>query len=236
MKVKTDLDLCRNELKNAVAENLSEQPGNFKEGMFYYNTSTKSFHYYNGTGWVSLKPSEFFEFGKAAEGVLQIRSFVNGHSNPPQVINVELIDPADYDKAGSAAKAYGDAKLYTDTLFNNLIGLAPEELNTIYELAAAVQNNQNLLSSLQAIAEAGTKKTKVVSPALTPSNGICQWNCKHGLSLKSGDTSVICQVYEADTNEMVMCDTKIVSSTSVTFKIESSAAIAAGKYYAVFIG
>lgn len=53
-KVATNLDMLLNELLNARIQNLAANPVSPVEGQIYYNTATKSFQFYNGTGWVAL--------------------------------------------------------------------------------------------------------------------------------------------------------------------------------------
>lgn len=52
----TTLNLNRNELQNAVIQNLSADPSaaNSKVGMIYYNTVTKLLRQYDGTNWVDV--------------------------------------------------------------------------------------------------------------------------------------------------------------------------------------
>ena len=57
-----------------------------------------------------------------------------------------------YDAAGAAAQALEDAEDYTDTAVGNLVGAAPELLNTLQELAAALDNDPDTINSLQSIA------------------------------------------------------------------------------------
>ena len=59
---------------------------------------------------------------------------------------------ANYDSAGAAAQALSDAEDYTDTAVGNLVGAAPELLNTLQELAAALDNDPDTINSLQSIA------------------------------------------------------------------------------------
>lgn len=46
------IDLVKNQLLNAVFQNLATAPTSPKEGQFYYNTTDKKLYYYNGTAWV----------------------------------------------------------------------------------------------------------------------------------------------------------------------------------------
>lgn len=53
-KYVTNIDLNKNELQNAVMQNLATHPSNPKEGLIYYNTVDKTFYGWNGTKWEDL--------------------------------------------------------------------------------------------------------------------------------------------------------------------------------------
>lgn len=239
IKAKTGIDLCNNQLINAVLENkpMSSAPENPIAGSLFWDTAHNCLMIYDGAAWINYNPLSAFGFGKAAEGVLQILKYINSRT-APTVQNVELVDTSAFDTAGAAAAAYADARSYTDSQINKLLGDAPPEaLDTLKELADAVKKNQDLISSLQQLVRTGVEKSKVSCPALTPSSGVCTWLCDHGLTLNSwkNDNTVLCDVYTS-AGEKVLCDISINSAANVIIKIASDTTIAAGSYYALFVG
>lgn len=70
-----------------------------------------------------------------------------------------------YEAAGAAANALADANSYTDNAVAALVDGAPELLDTLNELAEALQDNPNVISTIQDVA-AGKQD------ALTAGNGI----------------------------------------------------------------
>lgn len=240
IKAKTGIDLCNNQLLNAVLENkaAASAPENPVAGSLYWDTTNNCLKIYNGSAWINYNPLDAFAFAKAAEGVLQILKYKNS-STAPTVENVTLVDTSKFDTAGMAAQAYADARSYTDSQINKLLGDAPPEaLDTLKELADAVEENQDLIASLQALVTNGVHKSKVSCPALTPSSGVCTWVCDHGLTLNSwkNDNTVLCEVYDANTSEKILCDVKINSAANVLISFASDTTITAGSYYAVFVG
>lgn len=239
IKAKSGIDLCNNQLINAVLENkpMSSAPGNPIAGSLFWDTAHNCLMIYDGAAWINYNPLSAFGFGKAAEGVLQILKYINSRT-APTVQNVELVDTSKFDTAGAAAAAEASAKIYTDNKISELLGGTPSEaLDTLKELADAVEKNQDLISSLQQLVRTGVEKSKVSCPALTPSSGVCTWLCDHGLTLNSwkNDNTVLCDVYTS-AGEKVLCDISINSAANVIIKIASDTTITAGSYYALFVG
>ena len=53
-KFLTNIDLNKNELQNAVIQNLSSDPGSPVEGQIWVNTTTDTLNFYDGTAVVVL--------------------------------------------------------------------------------------------------------------------------------------------------------------------------------------
>ncbi|PWL55392.1 MAG: hypothetical protein DBY38_02125 [Clostridium cadaveris] len=54
MKYLSNFDLCKNELQNAVLQNLATAPNNPKAGQIFFDSASNKFYGYNGTAWVDL--------------------------------------------------------------------------------------------------------------------------------------------------------------------------------------
>lgn len=54
MKYLSNIDLCKNELQNAVLQNLASAPADPKAGQIYFDSASSKFYGYNGSGWVDL--------------------------------------------------------------------------------------------------------------------------------------------------------------------------------------
>ena len=81
---------------------------------------------------------------------------VNGGNNSVE-IDRQTVDTW-YDAAGAASTAEQNANLYTDNAVSDLVGTAPQMLDTLQELATALQDNPDIITNLQDVA-AGKQDT-----------------------------------------------------------------------------
>ena len=81
---------------------------------------------------------------------------VNGGNNSVE-IDRQTVDTW-YDSAGSASAAQQAAQLYADNAVADLVGSAPAVLDTIQELATALENNPDIIADLENVA-AGKQDT-----------------------------------------------------------------------------
>lgn len=100
------IDLNRNELQNAVLQNLSVAPENAVNGMAYYDTQAKSFKFYENGAWTEY--ATYAEMTSALEGKVD------------QTVYAAKIEELETAIAGKAAKAttlegYGITDAYTKT-------------------------------------------------------------------------------------------------------------------------
>jgi len=100
-KFLTPIDLNKNQLLNAVVQNLSSAPATPAAGQIYFNTTANVYEVYNGTAWVSFLPSNSSLATIAAANASASAIAASGQKI------TGLADPTDAQDA--ATKAYVDA-------------------------------------------------------------------------------------------------------------------------------
>jgi hypothetical protein len=139
---------------------------NVKSGVFdAYGAADEA--YSNATSYADGLASNYDAAGSASNAQAAAEDYADGlasnYDAAGSAANAQAAaeDYADglavnYDAAGSAANAYANATSYTDSAVAGLVDSAPELLNTLNELAAAIGDDANFASSLTSLV--GTKQ------------------------------------------------------------------------------
>ena len=128
MKFFTDIDLRRNELQNAVIQNLATHPPEPPKGFIYFNTTDNTYYGWNGIDWIDL--------GKLAAG--DMSKSVYDRNDNDIVDKAENIDDGIY---SSTAEEVRDAVTKKHTHSNK--DLLDTYTQTEADLAEAVDNTHN---------------------------------------------------------------------------------------------
>lgn len=106
------------------------------------------------------------EYDETKSKVEQIEGANHSHTNKLELDKITDGKVADWDAkettAGSqekATKALTDAKAYSDEKIKELVGSAPETLDTIYEISAALQQNQGAVEAMTSQIAGKAEKT-----------------------------------------------------------------------------
>lgn len=126
MKHLSNIDLCKNELQNAVLQNLASAPADPKAGQIYFDSASSKFYGYNGSGWVDL--------GQVLTGA-SIVSLINASSS---ILDDNNLSAAAQDAIGkrhshaNATVLNAMEQAFTTALKNKLDGIAAGANNYVH--------------------------------------------------------------------------------------------------------
>lgn len=157
-----DLNLNKNELQNAVIQNLAAAPANPVAGQVYYDTGTKLLYTYDGTNWVAGKTYTFSsplsesggvvsvgDASTSAKGVIEIATDVEASTGTDTVRAINAKQLATKVTANAAITGATKCKITYDakglvTAGANLIASDIPDLSATYVLQAAVGANSGI--------------------------------------------------------------------------------------------
>ena len=181
-----NIDLASNELQNAVIQNLASDPGSGAEvGKIYYNTTANELRVYNGTLWeavglngVTADAAEINVLDGATLSTTEL-NYVDGVTSAIQTqidTKAPLASPtftgtptlptgtiATTQTAGNNTTAVATTA-FVSTAVANLVDTAPGTLDTLNELAAAINDDASFAST---VTTALGLKAPLASPTFT---------------------------------------------------------------------
>lgn len=118
---------------------------------------TKISAFTNDKGYLTAIPSEYIT-------ETELSSAISGKANASDIPNISGLET----KTDASSKLT-EAKTYTDTKVANLVGTAPTTLDTLQEIAEAIQNNETVVSTLNNAIGNKANKSDLATVATTGS-------------------------------------------------------------------
>lgn len=96
-----DINLNKNELQNAVIQNLAADPSNGVIGQIYFNTVANRYKYFNGTIWVEIGSEDYAPLNSPAFTGTPTAPTANAGTNTTQIATTEFVTTAINNIAGA---------------------------------------------------------------------------------------------------------------------------------------
>ena len=119
-------------------------------------------------------------------GVTEAKTYTDAKSAENEVYTDQEVAKAKNELTDYADSKSSDDRKYADSLIKDLVGQAPEELNTIYELAQAIRNTSVTDALNKAITGKVSKSGDTMTGALTVKDNV-QVNSLNGYAISSGN-------------------------------------------------
>jgi hypothetical protein len=140
------------------------------------------------------------------------------------------LDAAKLDATTKADTALASAKTYSDGLITNLINSAPETLDTLGEIAAALSSGETATSAI--VTSLATKTTKFVGTATGTAGSVTADGHEYTITHSLGKADVIVQAF--DGNDVVDVFIRKVNNNSL--KVITGATLGATSLSIVVVG
>ena len=176
MKLLTNLDLSRNEIKNVVIHNLPSHPSEQKEGQVYFNTSQNQHYAYRNGKWTVLGSDSIADIIGLQEALDSKGSIDNehNHKNKADLDSITdtrlsnwdiayrdnhihehkaILDGIDEDRVTKWDSSVEDAKDYTDAQILEINGGAPSSSNSLKKISDTLDAHKESIDTLDALAK-----------------------------------------------------------------------------------
>ena len=149
MKLLTNLDLSRNEIKNVVIHNLPSHPSEQKEGQVYFNTSQNQHYAYRNGKWTVLGSDSIADIIGLQDALDSKGSIENEHNHK----NKAILDGIDEDRVTKWDSSVEEAKDYTDAQILEINGGAPSSSNSLKKISDTLDAHKESIDTLDALAK-----------------------------------------------------------------------------------
>ena len=166
MKLLTNLDLSRNEIKNVVIHNLPSHPSEQKEGQVYFNTSQNQHYAYRNGKWAVLGSDSIADIIGLQDALDSKGSIENEHNHK----NKAILDGIDEDKVAKWDSSVEDAKDYTDAQILEINGGAPSSSNSLKKISDILDAHKESIDTLDALAKTKADDEEIKSILATKAN------------------------------------------------------------------
>ena len=166
MKLLTNLDLSRNEIKNVVIHNLPSHPSEQKEGQVYFNTSQNQHYAYRNGKWTVLGSDSIADIIGLQDALDSKGSIENEHNHK----NKAVLDGIDEDRVTKWDSSVEDAKDYTDAQILEINGGAPSSSNSLKKISDTLDAHKESIDTLDALAKTKADDKEIKSILATKAN------------------------------------------------------------------
>lgn len=234
-----DINLNKNELQNAVIQNLAADPSNAIAGQIYYNTVVDKYKYYDGTEWKEIcEGTNYAPLNSPAFTGTPTAPTASAGTNTTQIATTEFVQTAIGDLSGAMK-------------FKGTIGTNGTAGTTLPTTDVEIGDTYKIITDGTYAGQAAKVGDMFIATAITPTWAYVPSGDDAGLNkyagLITGDSStssftlthnlnsrdVIVNVYDASTYEEVVVD--IVKTTTNSITITFANAPTTGTNYNVVV-